>query len=301
MSLSDQEHESEPPADLALIDRDEALTIHASDGYPLAARLLTPTDPNCVVLILSGTGFAKEFYLNFAKAGVARGAACLLVDFRGAAASRPEQMRGFKGDHVAWGRLDLPAVIAFARDRFPGLPVRALGHSAGGFILGFAPNHAELERAAMVCCGSGYWAHHFLSNRPLELFFWWGYGPACLAWFGYIPKGGVWGAEALPKDLFVNWRRWSNHPRYWLDELKSRLRPHVFDEVTTELKWFSYTDDPIATRRTTPVLQACYPNAPKTESWFEPGDYGLKTIGHSGVFRRAARPAWADIWDWLLR
>lgn len=55
----------------------------AKDGVQVAGRLLLPAKPETAVLISSATGFPKDFYLPFARYGAARGAVCLVYDYRG--------------------------------------------------------------------------------------------------------------------------------------------------------------------------------------------------------------------------
>lgn len=279
---------------------EDLTVIQAADGYALSALWITPPAPTHAVLIQSGTGFPKEFYRHFARAGAARGAACLLYDYRGIAGSAPDDLSAMEMDYTDWGRLDVPAAIDALTARYPHLPTGHVGHSVGGHFLGFADNADRLQRHAFVCVGSGYWGKHFWTDIPKELFFWWVYGPALIAIKGYLPGGGLWGGTALPKGVFTTWRRWCHKADYYHGELAGRLHPHQFNAVTAPIRSFIYTDDPIANARTAPDMLAAYPQAPSELIHRAPAEFGLKSIGHAGLFRRVNAPAWTEIWDWTL-
>lgn len=272
----------------------------AADGYPLSMRLLSPARPTHAVLVTSGTGFPKGFYDRFARWLAGRGAVVLTYDFRGIAGSRPEDLAAMVMDYPDWGRLDMPAALDALVAAAPGLPVTHVGHSVGGHFLGFMPNHARIERHAFVAVGSGYWGRHHRSYNPLELFFWLGFGPFSLWRHGYIKGGGLWAGTDLPRGVFTTWRRWCLKEPYFLDELSDRLQPHHFDAVTAPIRSWIFTDDPIATPVTGPILLKAYPNAPAEVVVRRASDIQQKRIGHEGAFRRGMEPLWEEIHEWLV-
>ncbi|HOE33841.1 MAG TPA: hypothetical protein PLB14_10520 [Smithellaceae bacterium] len=87
------------------------ITFPAADGFPLAGTLLLPDQPLTAVLISAATGYPRDFYLPFARYGSARGAACLVYDYRGVAASASKDLQSFKMDCPDWGRLDMAAAL----------------------------------------------------------------------------------------------------------------------------------------------------------------------------------------------
>ena len=281
-----------------LVIRD--FTAPATDGYPLSMRLVSAPAPTVAVLMSSGTGFPKGFYDRFAKHLAGKGAAVLTYDFRGIAGSRPDDLAAMKMDYVDWGRLDMPAALNTLIEAAPGLPVVHVGHSVGGHFLGFMPNQDRISKHAFVSVGSGYWGRHHRSYNPMELFFWFGFGPLSLARHGYIKGGGLWAGTDLPRGVWETWRRWCLKEAYFLKELQDELKPHHFDAVTAPIHSWIFTDDPIATPVTGPILMQVYPNAPRHMTVHAPADFGLKRIGHEGAFRRGMEPLWDRMFDWLL-
>lgn len=276
------------------------LTIPARDGFPLAARLFPADRPHAALMISSGTGFPLGFYDRVARHMAGRGLTTLTYDFRGIAGSRPLDLAAMEMDYVDWGRLDMPAALDALAEAAPGVPLVHVGHSVGGHFVGFMDNQDRIARHAFVSVGSGYWGKHHRGYNPLELYFWFGFGPAHLRRHGHVKSGRLWRGTDLPRGVFETWKRWCLNPRYFADELTERLRPHQFDQVTAPIRSWIFTDDPIANPRTGPDMLAVYPNAPSEMVVRRPPDYGARRIGHEGAFRKGMEPLWNEIADWLV-
>ncbi len=271
----------------------------ADDGHALSARLIRGPDPTHAVLVTSGTGFPKGFYERFARHLASRGAVVLTHDMRGIGGSRPDDLAAMEMTYEDWGRRDMPAALDALIAAAPGLPVVHVGHSVGGHFAGFMPNHARIARHAFVAVGSGYWRKHPVRYNPVELFFWWIYGPWSLARHGYVKGGSLWRGADLPRGVFIPWRRWCHDPAYFGQRLLNELTPNHFAGVTAPIRSWIFTDDPIANPRTGADMLAVYPNAPSRLVVRSPADYGVARIGHEGAFRRGLEPLWDEIFDWL--
>lgn len=271
----------------------------AADGYPLSMRLISAPEPTVAILVSSGTGFPKGFYDRFARHLAGRGAAVLTYDYRGIAGSRPDDLAAMEMDYPDWGRLDMPAALDALIEAAPGLPTVHVGHSVGGHFLGFMPNQDRIARNAFISVGVGYWGLHHRGYNPLELFFWFGFGPLSLARRGYVKGGGLWAGTDLPRGVFETWKRWCLKRTYFSDELQTTLRPHHYEAVAAPIRSWIFADDPIANPRTAPELLRVYPNAPAEIVLRQASDYGARRIGHEGAFRRGMEPLWDEIFDWL--
>lgn len=272
----------------------------AADGYSLAGRVYRPEHARMAILVSSGTAYPMGFYDRIARWLAARGAMVLTFDYRGIDKSAPETLKGFDVDYPDWGRLDQPAAVKALAEASGGLPLYHLGHSVGGSFIGFMPNHADIRRHAFVSVGSGYWPHHHRSYNPMELFFWFGFGPMHLRRHGYIKQGRLWTGTDLPGRVFSTWKRWCQKPDYFLSELRSgQLGPHHYDDVKSPIRSWLFTDDPIATANSAPVLMSAYSTAPQESVMKSPADYGRAKIGHDGAFRKGMEPLWQEILDWF--
>lgn len=274
------------------------ITFPAADGFPLAGTLLLPDQRRAAALISSATGYPGDFYLPFARYGAARGAACLLYDYRGVAASAPKNLKTFKMDCPDWGRLDMAAALDRLTAAAPGVPVIHIANSIGGHLAGFMPNQGKIARHLFISVGLGtWWTHRFPQQQFLDLFFWWVYGPFYLATKGYIPAGGLWGGSTLPAGAFRTWRRWSHRDDYLRSELADRLKPHCYNEIKATIASYVFTDDPLTTAESAKKFLTCMPNARTEIHVLRPSDLGVKALGHQNLFRRKNEAAWPKIWD----
>ncbi|RFB05842.1 alpha/beta hydrolase family protein [Parvularcula marina] len=279
---------------------EEAVRVTARDGFSLSALWLRPPAAKGALLVSTGTGYPKEFYLRFARAAAERGFACLLFDWRGIGGSAPEDLAAMKMDYSDWGRLDFPAMFeALRAGSGTDGPHLHVGHSAGGHMVGFADNHALIDAHAFICVGSGYWGNHLLWYRPAALWFWHGWGAWSLAQHGYVKRGGGWTGRPLPRGVFETWKRWCHDPSYYRRELEEKLRPHHFEDVTAPIRSFIYKDDPIATPKTGQHMLDAYPNAPSELVVASAADFGLSAIRHDGPFPKRSLAAAEPVLEWL--
>ncbi|GAA0399484.1 alpha/beta fold hydrolase [Brevundimonas terrae] len=272
----------------------------AADGYELAGRLIAGPAPRMAVLVSSGTGYPLGFYERIARFMAEHGAAVLTYDFRGIGQSAPDTLKGSPIDYPDWGRLDMPAALETLKAAAPDLPVFHIGHSIGGSFIGFMPNHADIAKHAFVSVGSGYWPHHHRSYRPSVLFFWFGFGPLHLMRHGFIKQGKLWTGTHLPPKVFKTWRRWCMTPDFFGSDLKSgKLDPHHYNDVTSPVRSWLFSDDPIATPRASQTVRNTLPNAHYETVLKTPADYGRPRIGHEGAVRKGMEPLWQEILEWF--
>ena len=278
------------------------ISISTADGLVLAGKLLHSVEPKMAVLISSGTGYPMGFYERMARYLAQRGAVVLIYDYRGIGHSAPASLKGSQIDYPDWGQLDMPAALEALKAEAGDLPIFHVGHSIGGSFAGFMPNHADIHRHAFVSVGSGYWPHHLRSYNAAELFFWLGFGPFHLLRHGYIKQGKLWPGASLPRKVFTTWRRWCFKPDFFGRELtRGRLGQHYFDKVTSPIRSWLFTDDPIATPRASATVRSAYSAAPYEEVLRKPADYNRSRIAHEGAMRKGMEPLWQEIHDWFAQ
>lgn len=278
----------------------QSVTIRAADGRDLGALLLTAPAPRGAISLSGAAGYPREFYLRFAGYCAERGYHTLVYDYRGMGASK----RVPPGDEPAtmadWGRLDMPAALAFMAQRFAALPLFTVGHSFGG-QLGPAMSNQGLARAHVILAAStGYWRAQPAPFRYAALFFWYVYGPLSLLLFGYVPHSLVWRGGPLPRAVFLQWRRWCTRPGHFGPDLATELAGNQFAECAAPVLAWAFTDDPIANAATVPQLLAFYPQARVEQRWSDPRELGVRHIGHRGFFALRHRDSlWRGLLDWI--
>jgi predicted alpha/beta hydrolase len=287
--------------------RSTVLSIPAADGLPLAASFYAPAarpeGAAGTVVLASATGVKRHFYDAFARHVAERGFRVLTFDYRGIGGSRPAATGGVRQVRATmrdWGERDLEGVLAWTAERFRGDPLRLLGHSVGGQLLGLAPSADRVDRAAFVGSQSGYLGHYELPWR-------WAYRivmhaaiPVAARTFGYFPASRLGLGEDLPGGVAAQWARWCRDPAYFFADGDGVPR-EGYERLRMPLLAVGIADDTIAPPRAVDALVRVYANAAVERVHLRPADVGLSRIGHFGFFRPPAAPAWRVASDWITR
>ena len=193
----------------------ETIEIHAADGRRLGGALALPAgEARGAVVIAGANGVPHRFYAGTAEALAGVGLAVLRFDYRGLGASRTLPPRHEPASMRDWGALDVAAAIDWLEARLPGRPLHLLGHSAGGWLPGFAGNTAKLASILTVASQSGYWRLWPWPQRALMAAFWFAVLPAAVGAFGYLPSFVLGGGESLPPGAARQWARWGRAPEF---------------------------------------------------------------------------------------
>jgi predicted alpha/beta hydrolase len=134
----------------------EPFTVACADGWVLAGEVVVGAPPVAVAVVSHAMMVDRRTLDRPRGRGLvsslaARGIACVVADLRGHGKSGPRAGEG--GD---WGYDDLveedvPTLIAFARARFPSLPLVCVGHSLFGHVaLAHLARHADADIDALV-------------------------------------------------------------------------------------------------------------------------------------------------------
>lgn len=272
----------------------EAVRIPAADGFALAGTVFTVREGLAgVVLVAPATGVRRTLYRHFADHLASRGLAAITWDWRGTGDSRPESLRGFHATMRHWAERDLAGVIAWARDRFAGAPLLALGHSFGGQAMGLASNAHLLRALVTVGAQSGWWGHWPLPRRWAYALLWHVAVPAATSAAGYFPARRLGLGEDLPAGVAREWAEWCRSPQYLGDWSGHR-------RFAAPILAWSFTDDPFAPPKAVAALHAQYVAAPLLHRAVAPWEVGASRIGHFGFFRPGVPALWRETSDWLL-
>jgi predicted alpha/beta hydrolase len=129
--------------------------ITCSDGWRLAAEILAPDQPRAVA-VLGHAMFVDRRTLTrrLAPHLQSRGIAVVAFDLRGHGQSGPRAADGGSWGYDDLVENDVPAAVAFARARFPGLPLACVGNSLFGHAtLAHLTRHdAPVDRLVMLAC-----------------------------------------------------------------------------------------------------------------------------------------------------
>lgn len=263
----------------------EERTLPAADGYPLTARFFQPSGAarGCV-LIVPGISIPQTYYEAFAFWLSGNGYHVATFDYRGIALSRHGSLRHLAVDLIDWARLDCAAVLDALAEGCAELPVFWIGHSLGGQILPFVPNHQRISKMLTIATGSGYWRENSAPLRRNVWWLWYVIVPLAVRTFGYFPGNRLRKVGDLPRGVIEQWRRWCLHPEYAPGVEGSAVRDR-YAAIQTPIFSLSFTDDEYMSARNTAAIHDFYVNAPRTMKRIAPHEIGEKRIGHFGFFK----------------
>ncbi len=216
----------------------------------------------------------QEYYADFANWLALNGYAAITFDYRGMGHSRRGSLRGFKADIFDWARLDCNAAADALTQRFPEAPLYWIGHSLGGQILAFFPQHHRLQKAITIGTGSGYWLENVWTLRSYVWWLWYFVVPVALPLFDYFPGRKLKKVGDLPRGVMAQWRRWCLNRDYAV-----AMRSPPVCGGPTPIVSLSFTDDEFMSARNTESLHGFYTQAERTMKRISPKDIGVKHIG----------------------
>ena len=174
-------------------------------------------------------GVPRGFYGPFSEFLAEAGLTVLRFDYRGIGGSLRGHVSASDATMHSWGEQDLAGAIRFLREREPGLPLLLVGHSAGGQLLGLAPDANDVRAALFVAAQSGYWRNWSGAGRLRMLFYWTVLFPSITRAFGYLPLKRLTELESLmlpSADLTDAWL-------VYIEDLKKLKSLQLYDMAIT--------------------------------------------------------------------
>jgi predicted alpha/beta hydrolase len=279
----------------------ETVRIALPTGGSVEANLWEVPGAKAVVLVHPATAVTQRYYEPFGHYLAKRGFTVVTYDYRGTGRSRTARLRGLEVSMSDWMNEDVGGVTQWAAERYPHLPLLAVGHSLGGHALALGVGAGRLRAAVMVASHAGVTAtirggaeraRVWLVMRILT--------PVLCAMFGYMPGRRLGIGEDLPRGVMTQWSRWTALPNYFLDDPGMDAARRM-EKVSLPLLVVGFEDDPWANHVAIDKLIAPLTNAQIERRQIAPADAGLTAIGHMGFFRkRSEAQLWPLVGDWLL-
>lgn len=270
----------------------------ASSHAILAGRLyLPPNAPRAVAVLHGAVGVPQLSYRHFAAwLAAERGMACLTYDYRDFGGSATASMRKSRATLTEWGLKDQTAALDAAETRFPGLPLWVIGHSFGGAMLPFH-RPRTIERAIVLTAGLVHMSDHPWPYQGLARQFWHVSGPISTLAMGYLPGRRIGFGSDLPAGVFWQWRRWCIRKGFYLNDIGTHLPEMNSAAHSGPTRMIAVADDvmvpPLASKRMLELM----PGSSKELSVLRPDRFGLRRIGHLGVFERGNAVLWPAVVD----
>lgn len=279
----------------------EKITITCSDHYHLSARFY-PTQVQSTldpILICPATGITKTFYHAFAEWLNTQGYSVMSFDFRGIGESLHGKLKDSTASIQEWGQLDLPAAIDALLNKTNAEQVYIIGHSAGGQLLGIAPNHSKVKKLIAIAGSTGHVKHlkgrtKVLAPVMFKLIF-----PLSRIIKGYGTTKFIGMGENLPKDVAKQWAEFCGKPGYIMNAVGKTIFEDFHTDIRTPITSLWATDDEIATNTNVKDFLALYPHTKTEMIEIIPAQYQHKQIGHMLMFKKSHQNLWPLIKEQL--
>jgi predicted alpha/beta hydrolase len=244
----------------------------------------------------------QTFYRHFARVACQHGFEVVTFDYRGIGRSAPASLKGFDADLSDWGSLDLTSVVdaCTIRANAARVPLYVVAHSFGGHAFGMLPRTDQVKACFTFGTGAG-WHGHMPRLEQLRVSALWQFmAPLLNTWKGYLAWSHIGMGEDLPREVYLQWRRWCRYPRFFFDDPQDGPRMSAaFARVTTRMLAAAATDDRWSPPVSRDAILAGYKNARLTRVTIDPADHGLAALGHLGFFRAHASALWPATLRWL--
>jgi len=251
------------------------------DAFSLGGELFLPEGaPRACALVGGAMAVRARFYASFARHLAEQGIAALTFDYRGIGISRPKgSLKGFTAHLHDWGEKDLAGAADLLAQRFPGLPLHFVGHSAGAQLMGLVD--APIASALFVAAGTAYWRAYSGFSRAYLGAVWYLLLPAVTAVVGYLPMRAI-GLQGddVPVGVAREWAAWGKDPRYVFSYAEPR-GGLGYTRYAGPLRGLSFADDAFAPRSAMESLLSFYTRARK--ELIDGANGG--PVGHFGFFR----------------
>ncbi|AJK45737.1 alpha/beta hydrolase family protein [Burkholderia plantarii] len=274
----------------------ETLQFAARDGRPLMGSLHIPGRSNGRAVLLSGAlGVPRARYDGYARFLAEAGFPVLTFDYRGIGGSRAPGDRPERATLRQWGEADLPAALDCLVSRTPGARYFAIGHGAGGRLLGGAPNLAQLEGIVTIATGTGRWADARGAARIVLALLAYGVLPLAGRFTSRVPGRLVGAGAEVPAGVALDWARGCRHAAAGNDAAGRA----GFETYRGPLLAYAVEDDPFSPRAAVAALHRRFTGARVELREIAP-HAGQRPIGRDGYFRDDNRALWPSAVAWLI-
>lgn len=276
------------------MDTYESLTLTCSDHYHLSARFYSAKRPTnyLPVLVCPATGVTQGFYHHFNQWLSEQGINVMVFDYRGMGESLHTPLNQSTVSKQDWGQLDIPADIETLLNKTGNQQVIIVGHSAGGQLTGIVPNYKKIAQVIAISGSTGHVKGLKGRTKRLAPILFHIIFPISFLVNGYGATRFVGMGENLPKNVARQWVEFCSKPGYVMNAVGKTIFEDYHQEIRCPITSYWASDDEIATDANVKDLLRLYPHAKTEMIQLNVQDFGHKTIGHTGMFRKSHQNLW---------
>lgn len=266
----------------------ELIQVDVGDGHRLVVEVFEAPGADAVVVMLPAMGITSGWYSQVATALVHAGLAVAVADWRGHGTSNVRAARSVNWGYRQLAEVDVPATLNAVKQRFPGLPVYALGHSLGGQVasLHAAAFPGEFAGVALIASVTLHYKDWGFPRSWGVLAFTQIVRAIALA-LGYFPGNRLRFAGREGRQQMIDWANNGLTGRWVLggsaNEYERLLAEIDIPVLMMSIEGDPYTPDRALATHLSKMPRAAVTRHQWTDSDLEPGGlHHLKWVRHSG-------------------
>ncbi|BDA78242.1 alpha/beta hydrolase [Leptospira kobayashii] len=280
----------------------QELHIKARDGYNLVGTHFTPDPATAkknedIIVINSAVGVRRSFYGPLAKFLSQNGYHVFLLDCRGIGDSGDP--KSVDEGIYTWAILDLSALFTHIEENFPKSNLHVLGHSGGGWLMGFIHPPKNLKSMILLNVGDGYYGS-FSFPKNLTIYLVWKYMiPREVKKYGILPTSKRYYGVPLPKNIALSWADYGLKKGFTEN---TSMNPHAkyFQDYKVPALAYSFSDDTVLPLSTILVMNQRFSGLNLLHKHIQPKEIDEKEMGHFGFIKPGQKKKlWLDLVDWL--
>lgn len=270
--------------------------IRTRDGRKLMLTVYKPGKENKSVLVIGPSALCtQDIYRDLALYLTHLNYTVISFDYRGTGLSAAKSLRGDGAQLHQWARLDLDAVLLYAKNAHPEKELIFLAHGISGELTGLAAasqyiNRLVLINAALTCAALWPLKGRIRKAMTKSMI------PPLNFMFGYFPGIKWLKLPRLPKGVMSEWANWCNRSNGVFDVFPD----NNYRKLQVPVLSMSFTDDWNSPSKAVSSLHSHFSNA--TITWYhaQPAHLGLSMVGHNGFFlKREEDVLWNKLLTWL--
>jgi len=279
----------------------ESLEIKAKDGFALSLSYFSAEAEQIknapVIAIHPAVGVKKSFYSPLAKFLSGNGFHVFTIDYRGIGDSGDPKAVD-DGLHT-WGTLDLAALHNHIENKFPNSPLHIIGHSGGGWLIGFLQPPKNLKSLILLNVGDGYF-NSFPFPQNIMMYLTWKFLiPREVSKHGVLPTSSRYYGLPLPKNVALEWSDYGLNKNF-IEGTSFNPYAKFLSSYQVPTLAYSFTDDNVLGEKSIKSMLSKFTGAKLEHRHLSPKEIGERAMGHFGFLRpNQKKKLWPNLIHWL--
>jgi predicted alpha/beta hydrolase len=270
--------------------------IRTRDGNKLMLSVYKPEKENNSVVVIGPSAYCtQDTYCDLAVFLNNLHYTVITFDYRGTGNLANKNISKNSAQLHQWARLDLDAVLLFAKNTHPEKELIFVAHGISGELTGLAAASQYISRlvlinSALTC--AALWPLRGRIRKAIVK----ATVPVFQFVFGYSSTVRWLSLPRLPKGVMTELFNWCSHDNGVFDVFPDSN----YRKLQVPLLSMSFGDDWNSPQKAVTTLLSHFSNAAIT--WFHtwPADHGLSKIGHAGFFQKTEQDVlWNKLLTWL--